>query len=57
MLGEMARKCGGSRFDLSCIYFCTFYFLVKILLVKLKNLNTLACLNLSYGQTKQQPKR
>ena len=57
MLGEMARKCGGSRFDLSCIYFCTLYFLVKILLVKLKNLNTLACLNLSYGQTKQQPKR
>ena len=57
MLGEMDKKCGGSRFYLSCIYFCTLYFLVKILLVKLKNLNTLACLNLSYGQAKQQPKR
>ena len=35
---------------------CRIYFLVKILLVKLKNLHTSACLNLNYGTAKQKPK-
>ena len=37
-------------------YSYTFYFLVKILLVKLKNLHTSACLKLNYCATKHKPK-
>ena len=41
---------------ISCNYSCTSYFLVKILLVKLKNLHTSACLKLNYCATKHKPK-
>ena len=50
MVGETIKKWG--RFHLSCNYPCTFHLLVKIKEVKLKNLHTLTCLNLSYGTTK-----
>ena len=46
--GEMVKKQGRARFS-SYIYFCTLYLLVKMLLVKLRNLHTSACLNLNYG--------
>ena len=49
-------KIGWARLSISCIYSSTLYVLVKILLVKLKNLHTSACLNLNYGTTKQKPK-
>ena len=57
MVDEMVKKQGRARFYLSCNYFCTLYFLVKMSLVKLKNLHTSACLNLNYGKTKQKSKR
>ena len=38
MVGGMAKKQGRARFYISCNYFCTLYFLVKMLLVKLKTL-------------------
>ena len=44
-----------ARFYLSCNYSCT-HTLVKIKEVKLKNLQTSACLNLNYGKTKKKPK-
>ena len=56
MLGEMVKKQGWARLFISCNYSCTFYFLVKILLVKLKNLHTSACLKLNYCTTKHKPK-
>ena len=54
--GEMVKKHGRAEFYLLCNYFFTLYFLVKVLLVKLKNLETSACLNLNNGKTKQKPK-
>ena len=36
MVGEMVKKQGRARLYISCNYSCTLYFLVKILLVKLK---------------------
>ena len=44
MLGEMVEKQGKARLHISYNYSCTLYFLVKILLVKLKNFHTLTCL-------------
>ena len=48
MVCEMVEKWGRAGFYLSCN--CSA--LVKILLVKLKNLRTSACLNLNYGTAK-----
>ena len=42
---------------ISCNYSCTFFFLVKILLVKLKNLHTSVCLKLNYCSTNRIQKR
>ena len=57
ILGEMIKKWGRARFYLSCNYYCTLYFSVKILLAQLKSVNnTSACLNVNYGTAKQQPK-
>ena len=56
MVGEMIKKQGRASLYISCNYSCTINFLVKILLVKLKNLHTSACLRLNYGTTKQKPK-
>ena len=56
MAGEIFKKQGRTRFYFSCNYFCTLYILVKMLLVKLKNLHTSACLNLNNDTTKQKPK-
>ena len=53
MLGEMVKKWGRARFYLSRNYFCTLCFLVKILLIKLKDLYNSACSNLNYGSAKQ----
>ena len=53
MVGEIVKRQGWARLFISCDYSCTFYFLVKILLVKLKNLHTSACLKLNYCTTKQ----
>ena len=44
MVGEMVKKWGGTRLYLSCSYSCRLFFLVNILLVKLKNLHNSACL-------------
>ena len=55
IVGEMVKKYGWARFFISCNYSCTFYFLVKILFVKLKNLHTSACLKLNYCPTKHKP--
>ena len=52
----MVKKQGRGRFYLLSNYFYTLYFLVKMLLVKLKNLHTSVYLNLNYGTTKQEPK-
>ena len=38
MASEMVKKQVRVSFYLSCNYFCTLYFLVKMFLVKLKNL-------------------
>ena len=43
MVGEMVKKQGKARLYISCDYSCTVYFLVKILLVKLRNFHTLVC--------------
>ena len=56
MVGEMVKKQGSARLFISCNYSCAFYFLVKILLVKLKNHHTSACLKLNYCATKHKPK-
>ena len=48
MAVEMIKKLVGKG---NCS--CTIYFLVKILLVKLNNLNTSICLNLNDGTSKQ----
>ena len=56
MVGEMNKKLGWAKLFISCSYSYTFYFLVKILLVKLKNLHTSACLKLNYCTTKHKPK-
>ena len=55
-------KCLKNRLGEGCIfhvynYSCTSYFLVKVLLVKLKNLHTSACLKLNYCTTKQRLQR
>ena len=55
-MGEMVEKKGRAKLYISCYYACKLYFLVKILLVKLKNLHTLACLNLNYSTTKHKAK-
>ena len=52
MVGEMNKKLGWAKLFISCSYSYTFYFLVKILLVKLKNLHTSACLKLNYCTAK-----
>ena len=57
MVIEIIKKCYRARFCLSCNYSCTLYVLVKILLIKSKNLDkTSACLDLNYGRAKQQAK-
>ena len=53
MVREMVKKYRRVRLYISCNYSCTSYFLMKILLVKLKNLHTSACLKLNYCTTKQ----
>ena len=52
----MVKKQGWARLFISYNYSCTFYFLVKILLVKLKNLHASACLKLNYYTTNHKPK-
>ena len=56
MLGEMIKKYGRARLHMSCNYSCTLCFSMKIILVKLKGLHTLACLKLNYVTTKQNTK-
>ena len=56
MVSEMVKKQGMARFYFSCKYFCRLYLLRKMLLVKLKNFQTSAWLNLNYGITKQSQK-
>ena len=46
MVGEMVKNGVGQGLTLIQL-FCTLYFLVKLLLVKLKNLNPSTCLNLT----------
>ena len=52
MVVEMVESWNGwkcrVKLRISCHYSCTLYFLVKILLVLLKNLHTSACLKLNY---------
>ena len=57
MVGEMVKKQGRTRLNISCNYSFTSYFLVKILLVKLKNLHIPACLKLHYWTAKQRLQR
>ena len=52
----MVKRQGWARLFISCNYSCTFYFLVKIFLVKLKNLHTSGCSKLNYCTTKHKPK-
>ena len=56
MAGEMVEKYCRAKLYTSYNYSCKLYFLVKILLVKLKNLHNSACLKLNYGTAKQKPK-
>ena len=51
MLGEMIKRWGKARFYLPCNYSCKLYFLMKVLLVKLKNFYS-SELNLNYGTAK-----
>ena len=44
----MVKKWGRESFYLPCNYSCTLYFLVRILLIKLKNLYFSALTNLNY---------
>ena len=53
MVDEMVKKWGWARLFISCNHSCTFYSVVKILLVKLKNFHNSACLQLNYCITKQ----
>ena len=53
LVGGMIKKWDRARFYLPCNYSCTLYFLMKILLTKLNNIYTSACLNLNYGTAKQ----
>ena len=55
MVSEMVKKRVRQGFILYAIIPAHYSSWSKIL-VKLKNLNTLACLNLIYGAAKQQPK-
>ena len=57
MVGEMVKKQGKTKLYISCNYSCTSYFLVKILLVKLKNLPISECLKLNYCIAKQRLQR
>ena len=57
MVGEMVKKQGRARLYISCNYSCTSYFLVKILLLKLKNLPISTCLKLNYCIAKQKLQR
>ena len=56
----MVDKRVKNRVGQGCIFhviiFCSLYFLLNILLVKLKDIHTSACLKLNYGTTKQKPK-
>ena len=56
MVSEMVKKLGLVRLFISCNNSCACYFLVKILLVKLKNHHTSGCLKLNYCTTKHKPK-
>ena len=56
MADGMAKKHGRARFYLSCNDFYTLYFLVKMLLVKLKSLHTSVCWNINYGTKKTETK-
>ena len=56
MVSEMFKKLGLVRLFISCNNSCACYFLVKILLVKLKNHHTSGCLKLNYYTTKHKPK-
>ena len=49
-------KKGQAKVFFDIIYLCTLYFLVKILLVKLKILHTSAYVNANYATKKQKPK-
>ena len=49
-------KKGQAKVFFDIIYLCTLYFLVKILLVKLKILHTLAYVNVNYGTKKTETK-
>ena len=56
MVGEMFIKQGMAILYISWNYSCTLYFVMKILLVKLKDLQDPGCLKLDYGTTKQKRK-
>ena len=56
MVGKMVKRKGWPRLFISCNYSCTFYFLVKILLVILKKLHNSAYLKLNYYSTKHKAK-
>ena len=53
---EMVKNKSMARLYVSCNHFCTRYFLVKILLVKSKDLHASACVKLNYGTATQKPK-
>ena len=56
LVGKAVKKYGSTRLYNSCNYSCTSYFLVKMFLVKLKNLHTSICLKLNYSTTKHETK-
>ena len=56
MVGELVKNQGRARLHISCNYSCTLHFIVKILLVKLKNFHTSTCLKLNYCTAKHKPK-
>ena len=56
MVGELVKNQGRARLHISCNYSCTLHFIVKILLVKLKNFHTSTCLRLNYCTAKHKPK-
>ena len=56
MVMEMVKNKSMARLYVSCNHFCTRYFLVKILLVKSKDLHASAFVKLNYGTATQKPK-
>ena len=56
MVGEMAKKQCRARLYVSYNHSGTLYILVDILLIKLKNVLTSACLKLNHGTAKQKQK-